>query len=147
MHSLRSGPSISGLSQRQCHPPLIQCARELCQKQQPRKYQWTHKSGFSGPFAMQSQLLPWWQCRWRFWSSGSLDECVQLHHAHFIHKSQWLKRCSWYRFLQMRVKDRFSHRPSLDLQVPFLLSSAISLSPLQSLLVLRPYSPMQNSMN
>ncbi len=36
----------------------------------------------------------------------------------------------------MWVKDRFGHRSSFDLQILFLLSSTISLSPLHSFLVL-----------
>ncbi len=141
MHALRSLPLLWPFIRPHCswwqhHHPFTQRVHECHQKWQPRKCQQMHELGHSSPFTVQSWLFPWWQRRWRFWSHGPLDEHVQLRHVHFVHQSWWLKWCNQCRFLQMWVEDRLFHRPSLDLQIPFLLRSAISLSSLQSLLSL-----------
>ncbi len=141
MHVLRSGPLLRPVlwlhcSQQRHHHPLAQHVCERHQKWRPRKCQQMHKLGLSSPFTVQSRRLPWWQRRWRLRSCSSLDEHVQLRHAHFIHQSRQLKRCGQCQFLEMWMEDWLVLRPSLDLQVPFLLRSMISLGSLQSFLSL-----------
>ncbi len=76
---------------------------------------------------MKSWLFPQRHCWRRFRWSSPLDECVQLRCVHFIHQLLWLNHRGQYRFLQMRMKDQFSCRSSLDLQFLIPLDSAISL--------------------
>ncbi len=135
MRSLHGGPHSSGLPWWSRRSPLVQCVRERHHKWWPRKRLWMQECRIPGPCPMQSRLLHWRHCQRRFLLSSPLDEHVQLHCAHFVHQSWWLNLCGRYRFLQMQMKDRFSRRSSLDLQILFLLSSAISLSNLLSFLV------------